>query len=50
MKQMTPAAVERALKLQEVMLRAMAKRITWYQASGDSGDQLSADAALADAV
>jgi hypothetical protein len=31
MKQMTQAAVERAMKLQEVMLRAMAKRITWYQ-------------------
>jgi hypothetical protein len=27
MKQMTPAAVERAMKLQDVMLRAMAKRI-----------------------
>jgi transposase len=33
MKQMTEAAVERAMKLQEVMLRAMAKRITWYQAA-----------------
>jgi hypothetical protein len=33
MKQMTPAAVERAIKLQDVMLRAMAKRITWYQAA-----------------
>jgi hypothetical protein len=32
MKQMTPAAVER-MKLQDVMLRAMAKRITWYQAA-----------------
>jgi transposase len=31
MKQMTQAAVERAMKLQDVMLRAMAKRITWYQ-------------------
>ncbi len=28
MKQTTPAAVERAMKLQDVMLRAMAKRIT----------------------
>ena len=27
MKQMTPAALERAMKLQDVMLRAMAKRI-----------------------
>src|SRR5258708_3491292 len=33
MKQMTPAAVERAMKLQDVMLRAMAKRISWYQAA-----------------
>jgi len=33
MKQMTSAAVERAMKLQDVMLRAMAKRITWYQAA-----------------
>jgi transposase len=33
MKLMTQAAVERAMKLQEVMLRAMAKRITWYQAA-----------------
>ena len=33
MKQMTQAAVERAMKLQDVMLRAMAKRITWYQAA-----------------
>ena len=31
MRQMTQVAVERAMKLQEVMLRAMAKRITWYQ-------------------
>src|SRR5438132_3913975 len=43
MKQMTPAAMERAMKLQEVMLRAMAKRITWYQAAeilGLSGRQM----------
>ena len=33
MKQMTPAAVERAMKLQDVMLRAMAKRISWFQAA-----------------
>jgi transposase len=33
MKQLTEAAVERAMKLQDVMLRAMAKRITWYQAA-----------------
>jgi hypothetical protein len=43
MKQMTPAVVERAMKLQDVMLRAMAKRITWYQAAeilGLSGRQM----------
>src|SRR5207302_8440881 len=43
MKQMTPAAVERAMKVQDVMLRAMAKRITWYQAAeilGLSGRQM----------
>jgi transposase len=33
MKQLTKTAVERAMKLQDVMLRAMAKRITWYQAA-----------------
>src|SRR5277367_4456525 len=27
------AAVERAMKVQEVILRAMAKRITWWQAA-----------------
>jgi transposase len=31
MTQMTQVAVERAMKLQDVLLRAMAKRITWYQ-------------------
>jgi len=33
MKQLSAAAVERAMKLQDVMLRAMARRITWYQAA-----------------
>src|SRR6266540_1046385 len=33
MQQMTQAALERAMKLQDVMLWAMAKRITWYQAA-----------------
>ena len=33
MKQLSAVAVERAMKLQDVMLRAMAKRITWYQAA-----------------
>ena len=27
-------AVERAMKVQEVMLRAMAKKITWWRAAG----------------
>src|SRR5260370_29920685 len=43
MKQMTRAAVERAMKLQDVMLRAMAQRIPWYQAGeilGISGRQM----------
>jgi Homeodomain-like domain len=37
------AAVERAMKVQEVILRAMAKKITWWQAAeilGLSGRQL----------
>jgi transposase len=33
MKQLSAAAVERAMKLQDVMLRAMARRITWFQAA-----------------
>jgi hypothetical protein len=31
MKLMSAGAVERAMKLQDVMLRAMAERITWFQ-------------------
>ena len=31
------AAVERAMKVQEVILRAMAKKITWLQASHIAG-------------
>jgi hypothetical protein len=31
------AAVERAMKIQEVMLRAIAKKITWWQATGNLG-------------
>ena len=50
MKQMTPAEVERAMKLQDVMLRAMAERITWVSGGGDSGDQLPADVTLRVAV
>ena len=33
MKLKSAAAVERAMKLQDVMLRAMAKRISWFQAA-----------------
>lgn len=29
----TTAAMERAMKVQEVILRAMAKKIAWYQAA-----------------
>jgi hypothetical protein len=29
----TKAAVERAMQVQEVILRAMAKRLTWWQAA-----------------
>jgi len=29
----TKAAVERAMKVQEVLLRAMARKITWFQAA-----------------
>src|SRR5712691_10566146 len=29
----TKAGMERAMKVQEVILRAMAKKITWYQAA-----------------
>jgi hypothetical protein len=32
MREYPEAAVERAMKVQEVILRAMAKRITWWQA------------------
>src|ERR1700739_2658409 len=31
------AAVERAMKIQEVLLRAMAKKITWWQAAESLG-------------
>jgi hypothetical protein len=32
-KQYRAAAVERAMKVQEVIMRAMAKKITWWQAA-----------------
>ena len=46
----TKAAVERAMKVQEVILRAMAKKITWWQAAEIIGHQRPADAALASAL
>jgi len=33
MREYPKAAVERAMKVQEVILRAMAKRITWWEAA-----------------
>ena len=39
------AALERAMKVQEVILRAMAKRITWWQAAEILGE-LHADPAI----
>ena len=32
MKQLSAAAVERAMKLQDVILQGMGQRITWFQA------------------
>ncbi len=46
----TQAAMERTMKVQEVILRAMAKKITWWQAAEIIGDQRPADAALAGAL
>jgi hypothetical protein len=33
MKHYSQAAVERTMKIQEVIMRAMAKKIKWYQAA-----------------
>ena len=33
MREYPPSAVERAMKIQEVILRALAKKITWWQAA-----------------
>ena len=44
------AAVERAMKVQEVMLQAMAKKITWWQAAEIIGISDRHDAALAGAL
>jgi hypothetical protein len=41
------AAMERAMKVQDVMLQAMAKKITWWPGGGDSGHQRPAHAAVA---
>jgi len=35
-------AMERAMKIQEVILRAMAKKITWWQAAESVGIRLDA--------
>src|SRR6266550_2296957 len=37
------AAMERAMKVQEVILRAMAKRITWWQAAGEDFSAAGSD-------
>jgi hypothetical protein len=46
------AAVERAMKVQEVILRAMAKKIAWLQAAGGPycADERSSDATVAVAL
>ena len=44
------AAVERTMKVQEVILRAMAKKITLVAGGGDHRHQRPADAALAGAL
>ena len=33
MREYAPSAVERAMKIQEVILRALAKALTWWQAA-----------------
>ena len=43
-------AVEGAMKVQEVILRAMAKKITWWQAAEILGLSEAVDAALAGAL
>src|ERR1700726_2440758 len=44
------AAMERAMKVQDVMLQAMAKKITWWQAAEILGISDQAHAALAGAL
>ena len=48
-KQYRAAAVERAMKVQEVIMRAMAKRITWWSRR-DSGDTCTDDEAMESAT
>jgi len=40
MKHYSQAAVERTMKVQEVIMRAMAKKIKWYQAADILLDKL----------
>jgi transposase len=43
MKHYSEAAVERTMKVQEVIMRAMARKITWYEAAeiiGISSDKM----------
>ena len=44
------SAKERTMKVQEVILRAMGKKITWWQAAEILGDQRPADATLEEAL
>jgi len=47
MESYSKTAMERAMKVQEVILRAMAKKITWWQAAEIIGISDPADASLA---
>ena len=44
------AAMERMMKLQDVILKAMAKKLTWWQAAEIVGHERAAHAALAGAL
>jgi hypothetical protein len=44
------AAAERAMKLQEVLLRATAEKIKWWQAAELIGISDASDAAMAEAL
>ena len=50
MKFYSEAAMERAMKIQEVILRAIGKRINWWQAAEIIGNQRPADEAVAQPV